>query len=394
MRNNVSAMTASSEIDTVDNAYFDEIFASAARNTFMHANINLPIYALIFANTDAALPKLYRNDKYGRKVETNLKLRTICICTMGIGHGKAGQIRFVPYATVRMRRRARSRERINMAEQKGQSTARLADYERQLRAEEKSDVTVEKYLRDVRAFLMYCGGAAWEKSVIIAYKQKLLGDGYAVSSINSMLASVNSFFSFIGREDLRVKSIKTQRQIFCPEEKEISRTEYERLCAAARGRSERLYLLLQTICGTGIRVSEVAFITVEAARRGEATVSCKGKTRSVFLVRRLQKKLLDYAKQQRICSGPIFVTRSGNPLGRTAIWREMKSLCAEAGVSPQKVFPHNLRHLFARIFYAIEKDIAKLADILGHSSINTTRIYIISTGTEHRRRMEHMKLIL
>lgn len=158
--------------------------------------------------------------------------------------------------------------------------------------------------------------------------------------------------------------------------------------------NERLNLILQTICGTGIRVSELEFITVEAARSGEAIVSCKGKTRSVFLVRQLQKKLLRYCAKQGIVSGCIFITRTGKPINRTNIWREMKSLCEQANVDPRKVFPHNLRHLFARVFYGIDKDIAKLADILGHSSINTTRIYIISTGTEHRQRMESMRLVI
>lgn len=168
-----------------------------------------------------------------------------------------------------------------------------------------------------------------------------------------------------------------------------------RLCRTAEQRgNKRLSLILQTICGTGIRVSELQHITVEAARCGEATVSCKGKTRSVFIVKELKQKLLRYAAEQGIRSGMIFVTRTGRAVSRTNIWREMNSLCREAGVNPEKVFPHNLRHLFARVFYSIEKDIAKLSDVLGHSSINTTRLYIISTGIEHRRRMETMRLIL
>ena len=214
-------------------------------------------------------------------------------------------------------------------------------------------------------------------------------------SVNSMIASLNSLFSFLGWYELRVKSLKVQQQVFCPEEKELTKAEYERLCRTAeRKQNERLYLILQTICGTGIRVSELQFITVEAVRKGEATVSLKGKTRSIFIVRDLQKKLLRYISEQKIATGTIFVTRTGKPISRTNIWREMKSLCIEAEVNPEKVFPHNLRHLFARVFYGIEKDIAKLADILGHSSINTTRIYIISTGTEHRQRMERMRLII
>ena len=271
----------------------------------------------------------------------------------------------------------------------------LAKFKEHLILEERSGATIEKYCRDVAVFADYADGDVVTKELAIAYKNKLKEGGYAVRSINSMLASINSLFAFLGWYDLKVKSIKVQQQIFCPEEKELTRAEYMRLVNTAKTkRNERLCLILQTICGTGIRVSELPFITVEAVRRSEATVTCKGKTRSVFIVRGLQKKLLRYAAEQGIQSGRIFITRSGSPVSRTNIWRDMKSLCAEAGVNPNKVFPHNLRHLFARVFYGIEKDIAKLADILGHSSINTTRIYIISTGTEHRRRMENMRLIV
>lgn len=263
-----------------------------------------------------------------------------------------------------------------------------------LREEEKSDNTIEKYIRDVTAFSEFCTGAI-TKDTVIAYKQSLIDVGYAVRSVNSMLASINGLFSFLGWYDLRVKALKIQQQVFCPEEKELTRAEYERLCRTAqRKHNERLNLILQTICGTGIRVSELQFITAEAVRKGESTVSLKGKTRNVFIVRDLQKKLLRYISEQKITAGAVFVTRTGKPMSRTNIWREMKNLCIEAGVNPEKVFPHNLRHLFARVFYGIEKDIAKLADILGHSSINTTRIYIISTGTEHRQRMEQMRLII
>lgn len=263
-----------------------------------------------------------------------------------------------------------------------------------LREEEKSENTLEKYIRDVTAFSANCNGAI-TKDTVIAYKQSLIDGGYAVRSINSMLASINSLFSFLGWYELRVKSLKVQQQVFCPEEKELTKAEYERLCRTAeRKQNQRLCLILQTICGTGIRVSELQFITVEAVRKGEATVSLKGKTRSIFIVRDLQKKLLRYISEQKITAGAVFVTRTGKPISRTNIWREMKNLCVEAEVNPEKVFPHNLRHLFARVFYGIEKDIAKLADILGHSSINTTRIYIVSTGTEHRQRMERMRLII
>lgn len=270
----------------------------------------------------------------------------------------------------------------------------IEKFRNHLREEEKSDNTIEKYIRDVTAFSEHCTGAI-TKDTVIAYKQSLIDGGYAARSVNSMLASINGLFSFLGWYDLRVKALKIQQQVFCPEEKELTRAEYERLCRTAQSKhNERLNLILQTICGTGIRVSELQFITVEAVRKGEAIVSLKGKTRSIFIVRDLQKKLLQYITKKKITSGAVFVTRTGKPMSRTNIWREMKNLCIEAEVNPEKVFPHNLRHLFARVFYGIEKDIAKLADVLGHSSINTTRIYIISTGTEHRQRMERMRLII
>ena len=270
----------------------------------------------------------------------------------------------------------------------------IAEFRKYLISEEKSEITVEKYIRDVKAFAAYAENGTITKETVIAYK-KYLQENYAVRSVNSMLASINGLFVFLGWHDLRVKSLKLQQQVFCPAEKELTKAEYARLCRTAERRhNERLNLILQTICGTGIRVSELRYITVEAARRGEATVSCKAKTRSVFIVKELKQKLLRYAAEQNIKSGTVFVTRTGKPLSRTNIWREMKALCIEANVNPGKVFPHNLRHLFARVLYGIEKDIAKLADILGHSSITTTRIYIISTGTEHRKRMENMRLII
>lgn len=270
----------------------------------------------------------------------------------------------------------------------------ICQFKEHLILEERSENTIEKYMRDIKAFIAFLFDATLTKEVVIDYK-KHLQENYAVRSVNSMLASINSLFDFLGWVDLKVKSIKLQQQIYCPEEKELTRAEYERLCRTAeKNHNKRLNLILQTICGTGIRVSELQFITVEAVINGEAVVSLKGKTRSVFIVRQLKQKLLCYAAEQGIKSGCIFVTRTGKPISRTNIWRDMKALCEEANVNPNKVFPHNLRHLFARVFYGIEKDIAKLADILGHSSINTTRIYIISTGTEHRQRMETMRLII
>ena len=269
------------------------------------------------------------------------------------------------------------------------------NFYRYLCSEERTENTVTKYLRDIAAFREWNGEQAVTKDRAIAYKQHLSEAGYKVRSINSMLASINSFFAFSGWNDCKVKALRLQREVYSTENKELSRAEYERLCKTAeKKKNERLNLILQTICGTGIRVSELAFITVEAVRCGEAVVSLKGKTRTVLLVKELQKKLMRYIADHGIKSGAVFVTKSGKPIGRTNIWREMKALCHDAGVDPGKVFPHNLRHLFARIFYGIDKDIAKLADILGHSSIETTRIYIITTENEHRRRMENMHLIM
>lgn len=271
----------------------------------------------------------------------------------------------------------------------------IAQFESYLHNEEKSENTINKYIRDARLFAAYTGNAEIAKETVVAYKNKLISEGYAGRSINSMLASINSLFSFLGWLDLKVKSVKLQRRIYRSEEKELTRAEYIRLINTAKQNgNERLNLIIQTICGTGIRVSELQYITVEAVKIGEAVVSLKGKTRSVFIVRELQKKLLLYATKHKITAGSIFVTRSGKPISRTNIWREMKNLCEQARVNPKKVFPHNLRHLFARTFYDIEKDIAKLADILGHSSVDITRIYIISTGVEHRRKMENMRLII
>ena len=270
----------------------------------------------------------------------------------------------------------------------------IEDFRKNLELQEKSTSTIEKYIRDVKAFSVYAENAAITKEKVIAYK-KYLRNNYAVRSVNSMLASINSLFNSLEWHDLKVKSLKLQQQVFCSEDRELTKAEYARLCKTAkRKKNKRLNLILQTICGTGIRVSELQYITVEAAKQGEAVVNCKAKTRSVFIVKELKQKLLRYAAEQNIKSGMLFVTRAGKPISRTNIWREMKALCAEADVNPGKVYPHNLRHLFARVFYGIEKDIAKLADILGHSSINTTRIYIISTGTEHRKKMENMHLII
>ena len=270
----------------------------------------------------------------------------------------------------------------------------IHDYEEFMILEEKSKSTIEKYIRDVTSFATFLHSREVNKQVVVEYKQKLITDGYAPRSVNSMLASINHFFSWQNWYECKVKALKVQQQVFWPEEKELTKKEYERLCSVAeKNQNKRLSLLIQTICGTGIRVSELVYITVSAVKNGKAFVSSKGKTRTVFIIKALKKKLIAYAIEHKITAGPIFVTKSGTPMNRTNIWREMKSICEEAGVDSRKVFPHNLRHLFARVFYSYDKDLAKLADILGHESIDTTRIYIISTGKEHRQRMEQLMLV-
>ena len=273
---------------------------------------------------------------------------------------------------------------------KHEQIRQFSDY---LFREEKSAATQEKYLRDVRAFWVFASGQVVTKELMVAYKQNCVEQGYAVRSINSMLASVNSLLDFLGWQDCKVKNIRLQRQTYCAEEKELTKGEYLRLLEASKNNMQ-LNLVIQTICGTGIRVSELRYFTVEAVSRGEIIVDCKGKTRTILMPGKLRKLLLNYAKGQKRQAGAIFVTRNGIPLNRSNIWAAMKKLCQAAGVAATKVFPHNLRKLFARTFYGIEKDIAKLADILGHSSINTTRIYIMTTGTEHRRKIERLGLVV
>lgn len=259
--------------------------------------------------------------------------------------------------------------------------------------EEKSNATCEKYLRDVRCFRLFAGNVPVTKEVVMEWKKDLVAQGYAVRSINSMLASINSFLGLMGWHDCKVKNIRLQRQTYCTEEKELTKAEYLRLLEVSK-KNEQLNLVLQTICGTGIRVSELRFFTVEAVQSGEITVTCKSKTRMILVPDKLRKLLLQYAKRKHITTGVVFVGKNGKPLDRSNIWRQMKQLCKTAGVKESKVFPHNLRKLFARTFYGIEKDIAKLADILGHSSINTTRIYIMTTGIEHRRKIERLGLVV
>ena len=273
------------------------------------------------------------------------------------------------------------------------SLANIKEFAGYLCREEKSAATQEKYLRDVRSFCVYAQGKKITKELVIAWKKSLVDNGYAVRSINSMLASVNSLLDFMGLSVYKVKNIRMQHQTYCTEDKELTKAEYLRLLEASR-KNEQLNLVLQTICGTGIRVSELRYFTVEAIRCGEVTVDCKNKTRTILVPGKLKSILLKYAKRRNITAGAVFITRTGKPLNRSNIWAAMKKLCEAAGVKASKVFPHSLRKLFARTFYAIQKDIAKLADILGHSSINTTRIYIMTTGTEHLRQIERLGLVI
>ncbi|MBE6982387.1 MAG: integrase [Ruminococcaceae bacterium] len=273
------------------------------------------------------------------------------------------------------------------------STKQIEDFVNHLHWEEKSTATTEKYSRDVRSFCLFAKGAQITKELVVAWKNQLVKENYAVRSVNSMLASVNKFLDYLGVAECKVQNIRTQRQTYCSEDQELTKAEYLRLLEASK-KNEQLNLVLKTICGTGIRVSELRYFTVEAVKRGEVTVDCKNKTRTILVPGKLKKLLLGYAQKRGIAAGAIFVTKTGKSLDRSNIWASMKKLCAAAQVKPSKVFPHNLRKLFARTFYRIEKDIAKLADILGHSSINTTRIYIMSTGIEHRRKIERLGLII
>ncbi len=274
------------------------------------------------------------------------------------------------------------------------SEGQIRTYLEHLKLEEKSGATIEKYARDLRCFTAFAGKRVLEKSLIMEYKD-WLREHYAVTSANSMLAAVNGFLRFAGLAGSCVRQFKIQRETFRPGEKELTKQEYMRLVNTARNqKSLRLSLILQTICATGIRVSELKYITVEAARQGQVQVSCKGKNRTVFLPPKLRNMLRQYAREKGITEGVLFLSRTGRPVSRHTVWKEMKELCERAGVEQGKVFPHNLRRLFARTFYGIEKDIAKLADLLGHSSIDTTRIYIMSTGAEHRRKVERMQLVL
>ncbi len=270
----------------------------------------------------------------------------------------------------------------------------LQAYGAYLRREEKSAATREKYLRDARSFARWLGGRPVTREAVAEWKDHLLKLRYAPTTVNAALAALNGLFRFLGWEDCRARFLRVQRRLFRPAERELTRRDYDALIAQAQreGRT-RLAILMETICATGIRVGEVKYITLEAARTGRAEIALKGKIRTILIPAKLCRKLEKYAKTQKTTSGEIFLTRSGKSLSRRQIWAEMKALCGKAGVEPSKVFPHNLRHLFATLYYKACKDIARLADVLGHSSIETTRIYLLTSGDEHRRQLDLLRLV-
>lgn len=260
--------------------------------------------------------------------------------------------------------------------------------------QERSAATIQKYVHDLTALSTFLDGRPMTKGLLLEWKEGLIGR-YAPASVNAMLAAVNRFLTFLGRNDLRLRPLKIQRALFLPADKELTRADYIRLVQAAqRGDNARLALVIQTICATGIRVSELRFITVEAVQTGRAEVVNKGKRRAVFLPEKLRRLLKGYLRAQKITAGAVFLSRRGNPLDRSNIWRDMKALCQRAGVAPGKVFPHNLRHLFARTYYALEKDLSRLADILGHTSVTTTRIYTAESGAVHARQVGRLNLVV
>ena len=269
----------------------------------------------------------------------------------------------------------------------------LSSFNEYLICTEKSRATIEKYMRDIKNFYTYVGKTPITKAVILEYKE-YLKEKYAYTSSNSILSTLNTFFKFMNWEDCLVKHFKIQHNTYCSQETVLTKTEYKRLVEVAEKNNIKISLIIQTICSTGMRVSELHNITVESVKKGEAIVSSKGKTRKIFIVSALRRKLERYIEKNSISDGPVFLNKGGKPIDRSTIWREMKKLAKDANILQDKVYPHNLRHLFARTFYEKDNDIAKLADVLGHSSINTTRIYIISTGVEHKKCMEKLDLII
>ena len=270
----------------------------------------------------------------------------------------------------------------------------IEQFEAYLHKEERSNGTVDNYIRNVRELAAWLAGQAVTKEQLVAWKDALQAKRLQPTTVNAKLAAIGCFLRVMGWQDCQVRFLRVQRRVFREKEKELTREEYEKLLATAQQQgSERLALLLETICATGVRVSEVQYITVEAARRGRAEVTMKGKIRTILIPNKLCRKLLKYAKQTKTASGKIFLTRNGTALSRKQIWAEMKSLCQAAGVSPGKVFPHNLRHLFATVFYRACHDIVKLADVLGHSRIETTRIYLVTTGFEYAKQLEQLGLV-
>ena len=278
---------------------------------------------------------------------------------------------------------------------KMQLTQREFDqFEDYLRHDEREESTIEAYLRSLTRFAEWADGRAVTKELAMEWKTALSEAGYRPISVNAMLAAVNKFFTCMGREDCKVKYLKLQRQMFRKSEKDLSKEEYQRLVQAAHEKGDlRMELILETICATGIRVGELKYITVEAVRAGVTEIALKGKIRTILLPHRLCRKLQKYAKQQKIASGKIFLTQDGLPVSRQSIWTRMKALCEAAGVERSKVFPHNLRSLFARSFYGSCHDVVRLADVLGHSSIETTRIYLMSTGKEYLRQLDKLGLV-
>lgn len=272
----------------------------------------------------------------------------------------------------------------------------IEDYLHRLAEDERGAATIDKYRRDLLRFYEFLPpDKAVDKAVVLSWKEQLVARKYASSSVNVMLASVNGLLTFAGHSEWRAKFLKRQRAAFCDERRELRRAEYEKLVATARREKKtRLTLMMETICSTGIRVSELAFVTVEAVRAGRAELMLKGKCRRILFPAALVRKLSRYAAERRIARGPIFTDKTGSPVSRHRVWYEMKKLGARAGVAASKVFPHNLRHLFARTFYALERDLSKLADLLGHSSVETTRLYIITAGVEHLRQLDKMKLVI